>query len=105
MAEYEYLDSGNDSGTILGYSSSRLIGFWGTAPCDQAAALTTQLTTITYVSATTADYAIRILVSTAGYGFATENEAMSFLAVVANLQTRLGEIETALEACGIIAAN
>ena len=32
MADYDYLDKGQDDGTILGKTSSRKIGFWGTTP-------------------------------------------------------------------------
>ena len=104
MADYDYLDKGQDDGTILGKDSTRKVGFWGTTPCDQPAALTTQLTTITCTAAATANYAITILATT-GFGFNTTDEAQTFLQVVYNLQTRLAEVEARLEECGIVAAN
>lgn len=32
-----YLDSGNDDGTVLGYSTSSKIGFYGATPVDRPA--------------------------------------------------------------------
>lgn len=43
----EYLDKGNDDGTVLGQDSSELIGFWGVTPVDQPATITTVSTTNT----------------------------------------------------------
>ena len=34
-----YLDAGDDEGTVLGQSSSALVGFYGTTPVDQPAAI------------------------------------------------------------------
>lgn len=33
----QYLDCGNDDGTVVGQSSSSLIGFYGATPVDQPA--------------------------------------------------------------------
>lgn len=71
----------------------------------QSAAMTAQLTTITHTAAGTPDYAIQDLTDTGGFGFATADEGNSVLAVIANLQARLAQVETALEAAGIVAAN
>ena len=43
----EFLDKGNDDGTVLGQDSSQLIGFWGVDPVDQPATITTVSTTNT----------------------------------------------------------
>ena len=43
----EFLDKGNDDGTVLGQDSSELIGFWGATPVDQPATITTVSTTNT----------------------------------------------------------
>lgn len=43
----EYLDKGNDDGTVLGQDSAELIGFWGATPVDQPATITTVSTTNT----------------------------------------------------------
>lgn len=98
----KYLSKNDDSGSYFGHASTDLIGFWGTEPCNQADVTTANLTTITASAHATADYAIQILVSGSGYGFVDVQEAASLFGVIANLQTRIGEIATALEACGVI---
>jgi len=105
MADYDYLDKGQDDGTILGKTSSRKIGFWGTTPVDQPDALTVQLTSITHTEPSTPDYTIMDLTTTTPYGFAAKDEGNTVLKVIANLQARLAEVEARLEECGIIAAQ
>ena len=105
MVDYDYLDKGQDDGTILGKTSSRKIGFWGATPVDQPDALTTQLTSITHTEPVTPDYAIADLTSTTPFGFAAKDEGNTVLKVIANLQARLAEVEARLEECGIIAAQ
>jgi len=102
---YDYLDDGNDDGHCLGYASTELVGFYGTTPVDQPAALTTALTTITCTAASTADYAVGALVTATGFGFVTLGEAQSFLQVIYNLQIRVLEVEGRLEECGLMAAS
>lgn len=69
----------------------------------QEAALTTALTTITYTAPGTPDYAIQNLTNSGGYGFVTRDEGNTVLAVIANLQTRVNELETRLKAHGLLA--
>lgn len=77
-----------------------------TADGTQASALTTQLTTITIADAAgTPDYALQAVINTNAYGFASAAEAISFLYVVKNLQTRVAELEAILEGIGACAAN
>lgn len=71
----------------------------------QGGALTAQLTTITHTAPGTPDYAIQNLVQNTGFGFATADEGNTVLAVVANLQARLAEVEARLEAAGLVVAN
>ena len=71
----------------------------------QGAALTAGLTTITHTAAGTPDYAIQNLTNSSPYGFVTADEGNTVLAVIANLQTKVAEIEARLEAIGLIAAN
>lgn len=72
----------------------------------QRSAMTAQLTTITPADAEgTPDYAIQAITQTTPYGFVTAQEAITVLYVIKNLQTRLAEVEAALEAFGIAAAN
>lgn len=44
---YQYLDSTNADGTILGQTASSLFAFHGLTPCDQAAAIANITTTAT----------------------------------------------------------
>ena len=69
----------------------------------KGAALTTQLTTITSTAPGTPDYAIQDLINTSAYGFVTKDEGNSVLAVIANLQTRVSQLETQLKALNLIA--
>lgn len=89
------------NGGVLNIETGGKINANGT----QGAALTTQLTTITHTAATGADYALQDLVSTAGFAFKTKAEGNTTLAVIANLQTRLAEVEARLEAVGLVATN
>lgn len=100
----DFIDSGNSEGTSLGQSAASLTGFHG-AVAAQGAALTTQFTTITHTAPGTPDYAIQNLTTTAPFGFVTADEGNSVLKVIANLQTRLAEVEALLEAKGLVAAN
>lgn len=78
------------------------IGFFGTTPTTQQTELTDELTTITFTSPITPDYAIQDLTSVGGFGFVTSDEAQTLLSVVANLQTRVNELETKLTAYGLL---
>ena len=68
----------------------------------KGAALTAQLTTITSTAPGTPDYAIQDLTTTTPYGFVTKDEGNTVLSVIANLQTRLSQLETQLKALGLI---
>jgi hypothetical protein len=106
MSTYEYLGHGNDDGTILGRSASDLVALHNATPCDQAAAMTTQLTTITPADAAgTPDYAIAAITNSSPFGFSNAAEAITLLYVIKNLQVRLLEVEAMLEEKGICAAN
>lgn len=101
----EQVTYNSPDGATMGKSSSELVGFHGSA-CDQAAALTAQLTTITIADAAgTPDYALSALTTTSPYGLATAAEAITLLYVIKNLQTRMAEIEALLEEKGLVAAN
>lgn len=65
-------------------------------------ALTTQLTTITSTAPGTPDFAIQDLTNSTPFGFVTKDEGNSVLAVIANLQARVDELETALETYGML---
>lgn len=91
-------------GAIMGKAGGTA-GFYGTTPVAQGAALTAQSTTITSTAPGTPDYAIQDLTQTTPFGFATKDEGNTVLAVIANLQTRLAQVESRLETVGLIASN
>ena len=91
-------------GAIMGKSGGTA-GFYGTTPVVQGAALTTQLTSITSTAPGTPDFAIQDLTQSTPFGFVTKDEGNTVLAVIANLQARLAQVEARLETVGLIAAN
>ncbi len=68
----------------------------------EVAANTAALTTITFTAPGTPDYAIQDLTQTTPFGFATKDEGNSVLSVVANLQTRVAQLESKLQTYGIL---
>jgi hypothetical protein len=83
------------------------LGFYGVTPVVRQAALTASLTTISYTAPGTADYAMQDFIDVSGDGsqgfaFADHDEANTLLEVVANLQTRVDELETKLQAYGLL---
>ena len=92
-------------GLNIGIATTDKVGFYGVTPVVQGATLTTQLTTLTHTAPGTPDYAIQNLTTSTPYGFVTADEGNSVLKVIANLQTRLAELEARLETIGMIASN
>lgn len=82
--------------------SNPMIGFLGATAVTRPTALTTKLTSITHTSPGTPDYAIQNLTNIAGYGFVTQDEGNTVLSVILNLQTRVNELETKLQALGLL---
>ena len=81
------------------------IGFFGVTPVARATELTDELTTVTHTAPVTPDYAISAPVDSSGgaaFGFANANEFNTLMSVVANLQTRVNELETKLTAYGLL---
>lgn len=79
--------------------SAAKLAFYGGTTVVRGAALTTQLTTITHTAPGTPDYAIQDFAQNGGagiWGFADHDEANSVLSVIANLQTRVAELEARL---------
>jgi hypothetical protein len=69
--------------------------------------MTDELTTITHTAPSTPDYALQDLIDiqgdgSKGFSFATKDEGNTLLSVVANLQTRVNELETKLTAYGLL---
>jgi len=86
----------------IGTSSTDKISFFGTSPSTRSV-MTAQLTAITH-TAPTADYAIQDFVNsvTGAFAFKDKDEANTVLAVIANLQTRMAQLETYLKIQGLL---
>ena len=69
----------------------------------KGAALTAQLTTVTFTAPGTPEYAIQDLTTTTPYGFVTKDEGNTVLSVIANLQARVAQLESRLQALNLIA--
>ena len=102
-----YREQGGDtlvvkSGGVIDLKTGAIVKTNGT----QGAALTAQLTTLVPADAEgTPDYAIAAITSTTPFGFASAQEAITVLYVIANLQVRVAELEARLEALGLVVAN
>jgi hypothetical protein len=78
------------------------IGFFGVTPAVRQTELTDELTTITCSAPGTPDYAIADPTQVTPFGYTTSDEMLSTLNVIANLQTRVNELETKLTAYGLL---
>lgn len=103
IADAKNIVVGTTTGTKIGTATTQKIGFFNATPVVQPAALTAQLTTITHTAPGTPDYAIQNVTNSSPFGFVTADEANSVLSVIANLQTRVAELETKLQALGLVA--
>ena len=88
-------------GAVMGKDGGTA-GFYGATPTTKPAANTAALTTITFTAPGTADFAVQDLTQTTPFGFVTKNEGNSVLAVVANLQARVTQLETKLQTLGLL---
>ena len=88
-------------GAVIGVAGGT-VGFFGTTPVSEGAALTTQLTSITSTAPSTADFAIQDLTQSTPFGFVTKNVGNTVLAVIANLQTRVALLELRFQAYGLL---
>jgi hypothetical protein len=77
-------------------------GFYGKQPVVKAAALTAGLTHLTAKLPVLPDYVIADLTQTSPFGFVSANEGQTVLTVIANLQTRVSELETRLQHYGLL---
>ena len=102
----ESLGHNGPEGMHIGIATTDLVGFYGTTPVAQGAALTAQLTALTIADAAgTPDYAIQAVTQTTPFGFANAAELITTLYVIQNLQARLAQVEARLETIGMIASN
>lgn len=88
-------------GAVVGKSGGTA-GFFGTTPVTKSAALTAGLTHITAKLPVSYDYVIADLTQTTPFGFASANEGQTVLTVIANLQTRVDQLEDRLQAYGLL---
>ena len=88
-------------GAIIG-TSGGTAGFFGATPVKKATSLTAGLTHITAKLPVSYDYVIADLTQTTPFGFASANEGQTVLTVIANLQTRVTELETRLRTYGLL---
>lgn len=86
------------------YSKKALLTKLSTIAPANPADLVSALTELTIVGPTTPDYNIQDLTSTSPYGFASQEEGRTVLAVIKNLQQRVAALEAALVAAGIAEA-
>lgn len=94
------------TGTKIGTATTQKLGLWNVTPVVQPTALTTQLTAITHTAPGTPDFALQDLVDSgvgSNFGFATKDEGNTLLQVIANLQTRVAELESKLQSFGGLA--
>jgi len=78
------------------------LGFFGANPVVKPAALTAQLATLTFVAPGVADYDIAAPLQSTGWGFTTADEFKTVMSVIANLQTRLGQLESRQQGLGLL---
>lgn len=77
---------------------------YGKAQEVRQAALTASLTSMTAAAAGgSADYAIQTLTQSTPFGFVNSDEAQTVMQVIINLQTRVNQLESRLQALGLIA--
>ena len=96
------------AGLKIATADTQKLGFYGATTVVRPTALTTQLTTVTFTAPGTPDYAIAPLTQTTPFGFTTADEGHTVLSVIANLQTRVSELEAKLgstSGLGLITAS
>jgi hypothetical protein len=89
-------------GAVIG-AAGGTTGFFGTTPVPKGAALTAGLTHLTAKLPVAYDYVIADLTQTTPFGFVSANEGQTVLTVIANLQTRVTELESRLRTYGLLA--
>lgn len=78
-------------------------GFYQPLPTASKAALTAKLTVITHDAPGTPNYTLTGQVTnSSAYGLTTADEVKTLLAVIKNLQTRVNELETQMQAWNLL---
>lgn len=92
------------TGTKIGTATTQKLSFFNATPIVQPTALTAAKPTFTIADAEgTPDNAIQAVTQTTPFGFANAAEAITILYKIQNMHTRLGELETKLQALGLLA--
>jgi hypothetical protein len=94
---------GTTTGTQIGTATNQKVAFYGATPVVQPTALTTQLTSITSTAPTVPTFNVTLSAAGTHFAFTTLDEGLTTLAVIANLQTRVSQLESKLQSLGIIA--
>lgn len=104
-ADYDYLDKGSDTGTIMGANAESKIAFWGGTPVKQAT-LTSAFLTLVYSTLALPDYAVASGVNTSAcFGAINITQASVLALSLVNVQERLNQIENHLNNLGLQAAS
>lgn len=78
-------------------------GFYQPLPVASKAALTAPLTTVTFDTPGTPDFGMSgQITSSSPFGFKTADQVNTLLSVIANLQTRVDELETQLQTWNLL---
>lgn len=101
MGEARNFQFGSTTGTKIGTGTSQKIALWDKTPIVRPTALTTALTTVTFTAPGATDYSMTDPL-VGGLGFANLNEARTLFSVIANLQTRVNELESRLSSFGFL---
>jgi hypothetical protein len=83
------------STVLVELSGTDSIGLFGATPVNQAAAMTTALTDVSFTAPGTPDYTSAF--SSGGWGWTSQDKARTFASVVRNLQDRVNELEAMLD--------
>lgn len=103
IADGENLVFGAVTGTKIGTATTQKLAFFNSTPIVKPTAPTANLTALTHTAPVTPDYALQDLVQNTGFGFVTADEGNTVLSKIVNLDTRLGEVITKLQALGLLA--
>jgi hypothetical protein len=110
MSDYNYLDKGNKDGTILGKSTSSLIGFYGIQPVSQPASMAcTRASVLLTGTPATAAATVGIFMSATSTasqaGFDTSAAFGAFVIELINAQELLAGAEKELKDTGLVAGG
>jgi len=105
IADGQNITLDTTTGTSIGTDTTQKLSFYGVTPIVQPTALTAAETTITFTAPGVADYVIANLVDSGvgSFGFSTQDEGNTVLQVIANLQTRVNDLESKLQSLGLLA--